>query len=153
MTTTQGERNVTEPKRYIPVPQGFMMVLRRGDDVFAHLEALVREADIPSAMILGFGFAGSATFGFYDFEAKDFVPKTFENLELTNLTGSLAWKEGKPSVHAHGTASDLSFQAFGGHLLGLTVGRGSIEILVTVMPERLERAIAPEVGANVLQLP
>lgn len=139
--------------RYVAVPQGFLMVLRRGDDVFAHLEALTRNEAIPSAMLLGFGFAGRATFGFYDFSAKDFRPKTFENLELTNLTGSLAWKEGKPSVHAHGTATDDSFQAYGGHLLALEVGRGSIEILVTVLPTQLERAIEPDVGANVLQLP
>ena len=143
---------MADVRRYIPTPQGFLMVLRRGDDVFAHLEALCRDEQIGSAMLLGFGFAGKATFGFYDFAAKDFMPQTYENLELTNLTGSLAWKEGKPSVHAHGTATDSSFKAVGGHLLALEVGRGSIEILVTPMPARLERAIDPEVGANVLQL-
>jgi hypothetical protein len=143
---------MSERKRYVPTPQGFFMVLRRGDNVFARLEALTRDENIASAMILGFGFASKATFGFYDFEAKDFRPKTLEQLELTNLTGSLAWKEGKPSVHAHGTATDDSFSAYGGHLLALEVGRGSMEINVTVLPMRLERLVEPDIGANVLQL-
>jgi predicted DNA-binding protein with PD1-like motif len=73
-------------------------------------------------------------------------------LELTNLTGTLAWKGGEPSIHAHGTAGDASFRAFGGHLLALEVGRGSLEINVTVIPTRLERTVDPGIGANVLQL-
>jgi predicted DNA-binding protein with PD1-like motif len=143
---------MSEPKRYIPTPAGFLMVLRQGDDVFSSLEALMRDEVIPSAVISGFGFVRKATFGFFDFEAKQYRPKAMENLELTNLTGTLAWKDGKPSIHAHGTAGDDSFHAFGGHLLALEVGRGSLEISVLVIPTRLERAADPGIGANVLQL-
>jgi len=128
------------------------MVLRQGDDVFARLEALMRAEAIPSASIGGLGFAGCVTFGFFDYEKKEYRPKTMHDLELTNLTGTLAWKDGEPSLHAHGTAGDDSFRTFGGHLLALEVGRGSLEIVVTVIPTRLERAVDPGIGANVLQL-
>jgi hypothetical protein len=30
---------MSEPKRFIPIPTGFLMVLRQGDDVFGRLEA------------------------------------------------------------------------------------------------------------------
>jgi hypothetical protein len=40
----------------------------------------------------------------------------------------------------------------GGHVLGLVVGRGSFEVSVTVHPNRLERRLDPDIGANVLQL-
>jgi predicted DNA-binding protein with PD1-like motif len=143
---------MVEPKRYIPTPVGFLMVLRQGDDVFARLEALMRSEMIPSACIGGLGFAGRVTFGFFDYEKKEYRPKTMHDLELTNLTGTLAWKDGEPSIHAHGTAGDDSFRTFGGHLLALEVGRGSLEIIVTVIPTRLERAVDPGIGANVLQL-
>jgi predicted DNA-binding protein with PD1-like motif len=143
---------MSEPTRYIPTPTGFLMVLRQGDDVFARLEALMRGEMIPSASISGLGFAGSATFGFFDYEKKEYRPKTLKDLELTNLTGTLAWKDGEPSIHAHGTAGDDSFRTFGGHLLALEVGRGSLEIIVAVIPTRLERAVDPGIGANVLQL-
>ena len=141
-----------EPRRHIATPTGFLMVLRQGDDVFARLEALMREEAIPSAFISGLGFAAHVTFGFFDYEKKEYAPKTMHDLELTNLSGTLAWKDGEPSIHAHGTAGDDSFRTFGGHLLALEVGRGSLEISVTVIPTRLERAVDPGIGANVLQL-
>ncbi len=143
---------MTEHKRYIPTPGGFLMVLRQGDDVFTRLEALMRDQAVPSAVIAGFGFVHVATFGFFDFEKKDYRPKTFNDLELTNLTGTLAWKEGKPAIHIHAVAGDDSFRTFGGHVLALEVGRGSLEISVTVIPTRLERALDAEIGANVLEL-
>ena len=143
---------MTDHKRYIPTPNGYLMVLRQGDDVFARLEALMSEEKIPAATIAGFGFLRTATFGYFDFETKEYRPKTFNDLELTNLTGTLAWKEGKPAIHAHGVAGDESFRTFGGHVLSLEVGRGSLEISVVVIPTRLERAVDAEIGANVLQL-
>lgn len=141
------------PRRHIATPTGYLLVLREGDDLFGHLEALMRSEDIPSASFVGIGFAGIVTFGFYDFGRKVFDPKTFERCEIASLTGTLAWKEGAPSVHAHAAAGDASFALVGGHLLGLTVGTGSLEITVTRHSERLERAIDPRIGANVLQIP
>ncbi|NKL67393.1 DUF296 domain-containing protein [Rhizobium leguminosarum bv. viciae] len=128
------------------------MVLRQGDDVLACLGALMVDEDIPSAMLSGFGFAAQITFGFFDFEAREYKPKSYENVEVTNLTGSLAWKDGKPLPHLHATAGNASFEAVGGHLLALEVGRGSMELYVTILPNRLERATDASIGANVLQL-
>lgn len=141
-----------EPRRYIPTPAGFLMVLRQGDDVLARLEALMRDEAIPAATLSGFGFVHKATFGFFDFSLKEYRPRTMQDLELTNLTGTLAWKEGRPAVHLHAVAGDADFRAFGGHVLALEVGRGSLEIAVAVIPHRLERALDPGIGANVLQL-
>ena len=55
-------------------------------------------------------------------------------------------------MHLHAVAGDADFRAFGGHVLALEVGRGSLEIAVAVIPHRLERALDPGIGANVLQL-
>ncbi|MVT64952.1 DUF296 domain-containing protein [Bradyrhizobium pachyrhizi] len=128
------------------------MVLRQGDDVFQHLERLMTDTNIPIATIRGFGFAGSIRFGFFDFDRRDYEPREFSDMEVTGLTGSLAWKDGKPAVHAHATAAGRDFQAFGGHLLGLIVGRGSIEMTITVYHQRLERCYEEDIGANVLRL-
>lgn len=138
--------------RWISTPTGFLMVLREGDDVFAQLEALMVQENLPSASLSGFGFLRRATFGFYDFGQKAYRPQTFEQLELASMTGTLAWKEGKPSVHAHGVAGDAGFATVGGHLLGLEVGTGSLEITVTRHERRLEREVDPRIGANILSL-
>lgn len=103
-------------------------------------------------MISGFGFAVYITFGLFDFEAREYKPNSYENLEVTNLTGSLAWKDGKPLPHLHAAAGNSSFAVVGGHLLALEVGRGSMELHVRTLQNRLERSTDASVGANVLQL-
>ena len=128
------------------------MVLRQGDDVLGELAALAANNRIPAATFFGLGFVAEARFGFFDFEIKDYVPRSYHDLEMASFTGSLAWKGGQPSVHAHGMGCDRSFGAVGGHVLGLTVGRGSFEITVLVHERRLERAMDAAIGANVLQL-
>jgi len=139
--------------KVMKTPTGYLVVLRHGDNVLQSLEQLAQTEKIPSASFTGIGFMSEATFGFYDFNRKQFDPKTFRNVEMANMTGSIAWKEGKPSIHAHGTVTDGTFNSVGGHLLGLTVGTGSCEITVVVHPERLERFVDPEIQANVLGLP
>jgi predicted DNA-binding protein with PD1-like motif len=143
---------MTEQKRYIPTPSGFLMVLRQGDDAVARLTALAEAEAIPAASLSGFGFAGSVTFGFFDFATAQYRPREWRDVEIASLTGSLAWRDGHPALHAHGVASDAEFRCFGGHLLGLVVGRGSLELTITLLPGWLQRAVEPEIGAAVLQL-
>lgn len=131
---------------------GILMVLREGDDVFAELEALMPAEQIPSASFVGFGFLRKVTFGFFDFEKRAYNPKTFKNVEMANMTGTLAWQDGRPSIHAHGVVCDRDFAAVGGHLLALEVGTGSVEITITLHPRRLERERDAALGANVLSL-
>lgn len=141
-----------EPRRYVSTPSGFLLVLRQGDEVLASLEALMRDESIPSATVSGFGFVATARFGFFDFTKGDYDARDFQELEITALNGTLAWKDGAPSVHAHASGGDRAFGVVGGHVLGLRVGRGSFEITVQVHDRRLERRLDPGIGANVLQL-
>jgi predicted DNA-binding protein with PD1-like motif len=146
---------MTLPTRYIPTPTGYLMVLTQGDDVFAHLEQLVTETRLGAATLTGFGFVRTVTFGFFDFNERRYNPATFESCELASMTGTLAWKEGKPSIHAHGVACDSQFASHGGHLLSLEVGTGSLEIAITVVrgaDAPLQRTIEPSIGANILRL-
>jgi predicted DNA-binding protein with PD1-like motif len=142
----------TAPAPYVRTPTGFLMVLRRGDDVIANIEKLAGAEKIPSASFTGIGFLGEVTFGFYDFPKKQFQPETFHDVEMAGMTGSIAWKEGKPSIHAHATVAGRDFKAVGGHVLAAKVGTGSVEITVIAHDKRLQREVDPDIGANVLQL-
>lgn len=136
-------------RRYVKTPTGYFMVLRMGDNVFDHLATFAIAESIPAASVTAIGF-GHATFGFWNASKKNFDAKTFRNVEMGSIAGSVAWKEGKPSIHIHGIAGDSNFNAYGGHLLDLEVGTGSMEITLNVHQKRLERAIDPCIGANVL---
>jgi predicted DNA-binding protein with PD1-like motif len=139
-------------KRYIKTKAGFLMVLRHRDDVLGRLSELAEAEQLASASFVGMGFVHRATFGFYDFGKKAFDPKTFYDTELASMTGTIAWQNGKPSIHAHGVVSDASFAAVGGHVLELEVGTGSLEITITAHDQKLEREIDPGIQANILGL-
>jgi len=128
------------------------MVLRRRADVHAELMTLAKQEDLPSASFVGMGFPSRVTFGFYDFDRKVYDPRTFENVELVTMTGTIAWQNGKPSLHAHGVISGADFAASGGHLLELEVGTGSMELTIITHEQRLEREIEPSIQANILRL-
>ncbi|WP_253906535.1 PPC domain-containing DNA-binding protein [Chitinophaga sp. SYP-B3965] len=138
-------------KRYTKVPVGYLMVLRQGDDVLAHIESLAVKEKIPSANFSGMGFV-NARFGFFNFSTKEYEPKEFNNVELASMQGSIAWQDGKVSLHTHGVVTDKDFKAYGGHLLKAVVGTGSVEILVTVHDKKLERVLEQPLGANVLHI-
>lgn len=138
-------------KRYVKTPTGYLLVLRMGDNVFEQIETFAICERIPSASLSAIGFT-NVTFGFWDADKKAFNPRTFRNVEMASIVGSIAWKEGKPSIHAHGVAGDNKFDTYGGHILAMEVGTGSLEVTVTVYPQQLERAIDPKIGANVLGL-
>ncbi len=120
--------------------------------MIASIEKLAAAEKIPSASLTGIGFLSDVTFGFYDFAKKEFQPETFHDVEMAGMTGSIAWKDGKPSIHAHATVAGRDFKAVGGHVLAAKVGTGSVEITVTAHDKRLERKVDPDIGANVLQL-
>lgn len=141
-----------EKKRDVKTPTGFLLVLRQGDNVIDRLEKLAARENLPSASFVGIGFLREVTFGFYDFGKKSFLPKTFNEVEITTLTGSIAWKDGKPSIHAHAAVSGRDFQAVGGHVLAGEVGTGSAEITVIVHDKQLQRALDPQLGVNILDV-
>lgn len=138
--------------KYVATPTGYLLVLTNKDNVIKALSALAEKEQIPSATFFGIGFAGVVTFGFYDFDDKVFVPQSYTNMELASLNGSIAWQNGKPSIHAHGTATGADYVAYGGHILDLEVGTGSIEITILRHDKRLQREIEPTIQANILQV-
>lgn len=141
-----------QPNKHLATPGGYLMVLVHGDDVLGHISRLAEAENIPSATFVAMGFAGKATFGFYDFAKKAFDPRTFHNVEVASMTGTIAWQNGKPSLHAHGVVTGPDFAAYGGHLLELEVGTGSFEITVFLHDSKLEREIEPTIKANILSL-
>lgn len=138
-----------EIPRYTKVETGYLMVLRQGDNIIQELEKLAVIENIPSANFTGMGFV-NMTFGFYDFEAKKFNPKEFKDVEMASMHGTIAWQEGKPSIHAHGTVTDSTFRAYGGHILLGIVSTGSAEIFIIVHDKKFERIKEKALGANVL---
>ncbi len=146
----QGVDNNTM-KRYTKVPNGYLMVLRQGDNVFEQLENFAKQENIPSASFTGMGFV-DVTFGFFDFKTKQYDPKEFKGVELASMHGTIASKDGKPSIHSHGVGGDKSFRAYAGHILSATVSTGSLEIMLVIHDKQFQRKKDEALGGDVLEI-
>ena len=94
------------------------------------LTAFCHEMQISAGTVSGIGAICSATFRFLDPATKQYVDKTFdEQMEITNLTGNLSVKDGKPYLHLHVTAGRRDYTCVGGHLLDARVN-GACELFV-----------------------
>ena len=147
------QNNPGDSCRYIKVDAGYLVVLRQGDTVFKQLEKIALKERIPAANFSGMGFLSHVRFGFFNSITKEFEPKEFMNVELASLTGSIAWEAGQVSLHLHGVAGDKQMQTYGGHILSAVVGTGSLEILLVIHQQKLERKTDPAISAKVLQIP
>ena len=143
--------NPDPQRKHTLTADGALMVLREGDDAFAELSKLAIDQRIEGATFSGFGF-GHATFGYFNQQTKTYDRREIRDVELASLTGSIAWKDGTPALHAHAVAADHTFTAYGGHLLGFQVGHGSLEVQILKRPS-LTRQRDEALGADVLVLP
>ena len=102
---------------------------------------------IQAGAVTGIGAIGSATFRFLDPATKQYVDKTFdEQMEITNLTGNISVKDGKPYLHIHATAGRRDYTCVGGHLLDARVN-GACELVVEwYMLNSFGRRFDPETG-------
>ena len=113
------------------------------------LTAFCLEKGILAGEVTGLGAVNLATFRFLDPVTLKYVDKTFEEqMEITNLTGNISQKDGKPYLHLHITASRSDYSCIGGHLLDARIN-GACELFVTSFPGTfVGRRPDPETGIN-----
>lgn len=113
------------------------------------LAAFCEKEHILSGTIGGLGAINEATFRFLDPATKQYVDKTFsEQMEITNLTGNISEKDGKPYLHVHITASRRDYTCVGGHLLDAKIS-GACELTVDSYPSlKPGRRADEETGLN-----
>ena len=75
----------------------FVLSIDNHEGVAAALMAFCKEKNILAGNITGLGAISEATFRFLNPATKKYVDKTFkEQMEITNLTGNISQKDGKP---------------------------------------------------------
>lgn len=127
----------------------YVLSIDNHQKIMEALGAFCREKNILAGSITGIGAISEATFRFLDPATKKYVDKTFsEQMEITNLTGNISQKEGKPYLHVHLTCSRRDYTCVGGHLLSARIN-GACELMVedfgaVVLPRRSD----PETGLN-----
>lgn len=136
-------------KRF-PNTQGDLLVIERGEEVHARLMDYTKTAQLQSGWLSGLGGASSVTLGFYNIATRQYEWTTFEEpLEIVNLTGNLAWIDGEPFWHIHGTFSGQDLRAISGHVKELVIGLTG-ELLITPLETPLTRRYDDATGLKLL---
>ena len=130
----------------------FVLSLDNHAPVAEALAAFCAEKGILAGKITGLGAVSEATFRFLNPNTLKYVDKTFrEQMEITNLTGNISQKDGKPYLHLHITASRADYSCIGGHLLEARIN-GACELYVEAYPDVfIGRRQDSETGINLYQ--
>lgn len=133
-------------------PGVYVLSLDNHVEIMQALSAFCAEKEILAGNIMGLGAINEATFRFLDPATKKYVDKTFcEQMEITNLTGNISQKDGKPYLHVHITASRRDYTCVGGHLLSARIN-GACELVVRQFQDAfLGRRPDEETGLNLYQ--
>lgn len=124
---------------YIRYGNTYVVRMDRGEEVMAKLTELAEKEQIRLAHLYGLGASDHLTMGCYDVAQQKYHVKDLDGaFEITNLTGNMTRKDGKPYLHVHITVADESQNAFGGHLNACVIS-GTCELFVTVLDGNVGR--------------
>lgn len=108
----------------------------KGESILEILKSYVLKNQIGFGKIEAIGMVEKATFGFLKHE--QYVWKAWnESVELTSLNGNISWDKDNsemPLIHLHGTITDESYNAFGGHFKDAIVS-GVVELFITELSQ------------------
>jgi len=100
----------------------FLGRLPHGKDLVAAVEDFCADHSLVMAVFSMIGAVTSATLGAYDQKQQVYVTvQKREPLEVVHCTGNVSFKDGKPTVHAHGVFADINGETIGGHVFSETV--------------------------------
>ena len=119
-----------------------------GEEVLEQLETICKKEDIKLAEVKALGALNDFTVGLYDTAEKKYHSTQFQKaVEITSLWGTVTTMDGEYYAHLHLSAADITGQVYGGHLNRAIVS-ATIEMVVTVIPGRVDRRHDDEIGLN-----
>jgi predicted DNA-binding protein with PD1-like motif len=123
--------------------------LNTGEEFILALKKLAQNLKIKGAWFWAIGAADKIEIAFYDLKKKSYIQRKFSGrLEILNITGNIAIKNGGVIIHAHGVFGTPRFDAIGGHIISCRISATcEIYLLKTSL---LRRTNDPKSGLNVL---
>ena len=131
--------------------EALIVRLDPGDEICASMLELAAREHIALAEVSGIGATDDLDVGVFDVSKKDYDVVHFDgSREITSLIGTLTRKDGQPYQHLHITAAGPGGVVVGGHLRRAVVNI-TAEIVVRVIPGRVERRLSPDFGINKME--
>ncbi|MFT3739573.1 MAG: DNA-binding protein [Breznakibacter sp.] len=140
----------TEAKLYTYKQFGhkYVVSIQNRAEITEAITAFVTDQKIKAGSVIGLGAVDQASLRFFDPNTKKYVDKTYkEQMEVTNLTGNISQKDGKPYVHLHITLGRADYTSIAGHLLTAVI-KGAGEFVIEDFGGEVNRSFDEETGLN-----
>ena len=126
----------------------YVVRLDRGESVHPCLLSLCEKEKILLGSISAIGAVDHAVIGVYDLASGSYIRREYnEFMEISNLTGNVTEKGGKPYLHLHVTACGQDLSVHAGHAIELRIG-ATCELFLRTLPGTVERRTDPETCLN-----
>jgi uncharacterized protein len=131
----------------------YQLRLESGDRVAESLLALLRAEEIGYAAISGLGALRWVNVAYWHSDRREYEAHEIEEqVELVSLVGNAALRDGQPALHLHAALGRADLSLFGGHF-NEGIVHPNCEIWLSAEDERVVRAVEPDSGLPLMQLP
>lgn len=136
--------------KHFPDTSSHLLILKRGEELIKTLDTFAAKNNLNGGWVNVIGGASSVTLGYYNPETREYQWRTFdEPLEIIGLQGNLAYVDGEPFWHIHGTFSRADYSVIGGHVKECTIGLTG-EVCLTPHATKLTRIFDDETGLKLI---
>lgn len=123
------------------------------EDLIDAITKLVKTYNIKAGLLNCIGAFKKFTIGYFDLDKKEYKLETFdENVELVSCLGNIAYKNGKPIIHAHVSVGRPDFSIIGGHLSQPSIISVTGEIYILEINKKLNRSLDPQFNLSLLNI-
>ncbi|MBC8213253.1 MAG: DNA-binding protein [Candidatus Marinimicrobia bacterium] len=120
--------------------------LVRGDWINKSLTKIAEDNNLTSGWISGIGAIENIELGYYDFDSKSYIKKSFDGeFELIGYNANISLKDSEVFIHSHATIGDINFKVFGGHLYDAKISAAG-EFLIQKGKIVINRTIDKNIG-------
>ena len=129
----------------------YVLRMDPGEEIIASVRAFAEKESVKLASVQAIGAVGEFTVGAFDTGEKTYNSNDFRGTyEITSLLGTVNTMNGGFYSHLHMNAADETGRVVGGHLNRAVVS-ATCEMIVTLIPGRVDRAFSDAVGLNLFK--
>lgn len=123
----------------------------KGEEVVKELKKFVEEENIKVGWIWMLGSASAVELAYYYLLKKEYANRRFEeSLEVIDVQGNIARKDGEAALHLHGSFGRTDFSTISGHVNEITAA-ATVEVFIHKIEGKLVRTHDETTGLNLLQ--
>lgn len=123
----------------------------KGEEIIEKVKEISLKEQITLASVQALGAVDEFTVGVFKTKEKKYLANHFQgSFEIVSLTGTINTLNNEFYCHLHMSAGNEKGEVFGGHLNKAVVS-ATCEMVITIIPGRVDRCFNEEIGLNLFQ--